>query len=334
MKAKLRERRFIEKSQSMSIKRIFFLFFALSLILSGCGASKPKSYTIGVVNYLGILQPIYDGFKAGLADLGYVEGENITFIYNGVVEPERSAIEAEIQNLVDQDVDLIYAMGTLPTLVARDIVAGTDIPVVFAPVIDPVGEGAVDSIAQPGGNVTGVQNANFSPKGLEWLLKIVPETEVVYVFYHPDDEVSLTVVQPLPEAAASLGVELALTPVNSAEDALPIVQTLPPGASILIIPTPTLGSFTPVKELAVELNIPIGSHEQPAESTLFSYSVDWPTQGRQAARMADQIFNGAKPADLPVETAELFLTINLPIAQELGVVVPDEILNQADTIIR
>ena len=307
----------------------------LALVMSGCGsAPQPKTYKIGVVNYLDILQPIYDGFKAGLADLGYVEGENITFIYNGAVAPEQSAIEAEIQSLIDQDVDMIYAMGTLPTLVAKDLVAGTDIPVVFAPVIDPVGEGAVDSIAQPGGNVTGVQNANYSPKGLEWLLKIVPETETVYVFYHPEDEVSLTVSQALPDAAKTLGVGLELTPVNTPEEALPIVQNLPAGASILIIPTPRLGPLTPVKDLAVELNIPIGSYDQPADGTLFSYKVDWPTQGRQAARMADQIFKGAKPADLPVETAELFFTVNLPIAQTYGIVIPDEILNQADTILR
>lgn len=229
---------------------------------------------------------------------------------------------------------MIYAMGTLPALVAKDLVAGTDMPVLFAPVIDPVGEGVVESIAQPGGNVTGVQNANFSPKGLEWLLKIVPETEIVYVFYHPEDEVSLTVAQPLPDTAKSLGIELVLTTINSVEDALPIVQNLPAGASILIIPTPTLESLAPVKELAVERNIPIGSYEQPADGTLFSYAVDWPSQGRQAARMADQILKGAKPADLPVETADPFFTVNLPIAQKYGIVISDQILNQADTIIR
>lgn len=306
-----------------------------AMLMGACGAApETKTYKVGVVNYLDILQPIYDGFKAGLADLGYVEGENITFIYNGAVAAERSAIEAEIQSLIDQDVDMIYAMGTLPTLVAKDLVAGTDIPVLFAPVIDPVGEGVVDSIAQPGGNVTGVQTANYSPKGLEWLLAIVPETEIVYVFYHPNDEVSLTVSQALPDAAENLGVELALTPVNSADEALPIVQSLPAGASILMIPTPTFGALTSVEELAVELQIPIGSYDQPANNTLFSYMVDWPTQGRQAARMADQILKGAQPADLPVETADPFFTINLPIAQKLGIVVPDSILNQADTILR
>lgn len=313
----------------------FTTLILLAMLMSACGnAPEAKTYTIGVVNYLDILQPIYDGFKAGLADLGYVEGENITFIYNGAIAPERSAIEAEVQSLIDQDVDMIYAMGTLPALVAKDLVAGTDMPVLFAPVIDPVGEGVVESIAQPGGNVTGVQNANFSPKGLELLLKIVPETEIVYVFYHPNDEVSLTVSQALPDAAKSLGVELALTPVNSADEALPIVQSLPAGASILMIPTPTFGALTSVEKLAVELNIPVGSYDQPSNNTLFSYMVDWPTQGRQAARMADQILKGAKPADLPVETADPFFTVNLPIAQQYGIVISDQILNQADTIIR
>jgi ABC-type sugar transport system substrate-binding protein len=79
----------------------------LSLLLTACGgATQAKTFTIGAVNYFPLLDPIFDGFKAGMADLGYVEGENVTYIYNGTMEPDPQVIDREIESLLAQDVDL------------------------------------------------------------------------------------------------------------------------------------------------------------------------------------------------------------------------------------
>ncbi len=317
-------------------KRFLFVFFAFSLVLTACanGASKAKTYKIGAVNYLAGLEPAYEGLKAGLGELGYEEGKNTVYIYHGITEPTPVELEAEIKALLDENVNMLFTMGTLPAQVAKQVVAGTSIPVIFAPLIDPVGEGVVDSISRPGGNVTGVQNANRAAKALEWLIKIAPETKTVCVFYNSHDEVSLTALHPLPETAAQLGVALTPIEVQTPEEAMRAVPTLPEDASILIVPTPTLANMDSVKKLALERRIPIGAYDQGPANVLFSFSVDWYLQGKQASRLAAQVLKGVKPADLPVETAESYLTINLKQANEIGFEFSDEILTQAHTILR
>jgi putative ABC transport system substrate-binding protein len=310
----------------------------LSLLLTACGgATQAKTFTIGAVNYFPLLDPIFDGFKAGMADLGYVEGENVTYIYNGTMEPDPQVIDREIESLLAQDVDLIFTIGTLPTLRAKQAVEGTDIPVVFAPVINPVEEGVVESIRHPGGNVTGIQNGTIIPKALEWLLKIVPEATKVYVPYNPVDKVSVTSAALLLEAAFTLGVELVLDVVDTPEEVVAAIETLPGDVVIFIVPVPNIEPrISDIIKVATERGIAAGStnvHHVEA-GALVAYGPDFLPMGEQAARLADQALRGTDPADLPVETAEYFLTINLQAAEALGLNIPDEMLEQADTIIR
>jgi putative ABC transport system substrate-binding protein len=98
--------------------------------------------------------------------LGYVEGKNVTYIYHGVLEPDPQVIAREVKSLMDQKVDLFLTLGTLPALAAKKAIQGTNIPVVFAPSLNPVQEGIVESLSRPGGNVTGIQNGYAVPKTL------------------------------------------------------------------------------------------------------------------------------------------------------------------------
>jgi len=310
---------------------------AASFLLTACGVigAQPKTYTIGVVNYVPTLETVVEGFKAGMAELGYVEGQNVTYIYHGVLQNDPQVIGAEVQALMDAKVDMFFTVGTPTTLAAKTAVEGTNIPVVFAPVVNPVGEGAVASLSRPGGNVTGVQSVNNAPKALEWLVRLAPETKQVYVFYNPKDETSVLVLKPLPDAAAQVGVELVPTQVASPEEFLASMKTLPEGAAILLIPMPSLSSATAeIKKLAIELGIPTGGYNDPGDDVIFGYTTDRFSQGGQAARLADKIFKGAKPADLPVETAESFLRINVKTADTIGLHIPDEFLKEADTVLR
>ena len=146
---------------------------ALCLLLSGmlltaCGGAAPaRTYNIGVLSYSPTLGQVFEGFKAQMAALGYEEGKNVTYIYHNALEPGPQALEREVKRLMDQKVDLFLTTGTRPTLAAKKAVEGTNIPVVFAPVIMPVKEGIVESLSRPGGNVTGVQNGDTIPKALE-----------------------------------------------------------------------------------------------------------------------------------------------------------------------
>jgi putative ABC transport system substrate-binding protein len=135
------------------------------------GETQDKTFTVGIVNEVLVLSPVVEGFKAGMTDLGYTEGENIVYIYNGPT-PASQAIDDEMESLLAQDVDLILSVGGLPTRRAKQAVEGTDMPVVFGLVSNPVGLGIVESIARPNGNLTGVQVGIETPKSLEMLVKI------------------------------------------------------------------------------------------------------------------------------------------------------------------
>ena len=309
----------------------------LSLLLTACGGAKPKTYTIGVVSESIPLEVVVNGFKAGMTELGYVEGKNVTYIYHGAVGPDSQKNDAEFKSLMGQKVDLLLALGTMPPVAAKKAVEGTGTPVVFAPVRNPVEAGIVASIRHPGGNVTGIQTINTTPKALEWLLKVAPGTKQVHVPYNPADPAVLTTIQSLSDAAPKLGVELVAHEVSSGEEELAAIRALPKDSAILFIVSQSLTpSLKDASQLAAELRIPTGADRISAtgDTVLFRLQTDLPRAGKQAAGLADKIFKGTKPGDLPVETAESSLSINLKTAQAIGLNVPDEILRQVDNVIR
>ena len=311
-------------------------FLCTGLLLTACGGvTSTKLYTIGVVNYYAVLEPVLAGFKAQMAASGYVEGQNVTYIYHGVIENDAAVLGAEVKRLLDQQVDLLLTLGTRPTVAAQQAVAGMHIPVVFAPVMNPVKQGIVESIARPGGNITGVQVIDGAPKAVEWLLKLVPGTKTVYVPYHPADAAAVMAVKPLPEAAAQLGVELVLDAAHTPEEVLAAIDALPKDAAILFVHTPGLEARgNAIRHHAMARGIPAGAYALPADDVLFAYRTNPADIGKQAARLADQIFQGKQPADLLVATAEFFLRINLKTATAIGLDIPDGLLRQADTVMR
>jgi putative ABC transport system substrate-binding protein len=325
----------MQSSRQFRYSPVLIVFVIAGLLLSACGSlGGPKTYKIGIVNYVATLGDVIQGFKTAMAEYGYVDGQNITYIYNGVMPNDPEVIGVEVQSLLDQKVDMLFTVGTVTTVVAKEATLGTDLPIVFAPVLNPVGEGVVDSIAHPGGNVTGVQTVNNGPKALEWLVKLAPETKQVYVF-HANDGVTLNVIKSLPDVAAQLNVEVMSTEAASGEEVMSIMRTLPENSGILMVPFPTLAAATDdIKHLAIELGIPTGGYNDPGNDVVFGYTTDRAAQGAQAARLANLIFKGSNPGELPVETAESFLRINVKTADSIGLGIPDEILRQADTVLR
>src|SRR5438445_1615775 len=310
------------------------------LLLTACGGTTPaRTYTIGVVNYVAALEPVLTGFKARMAASGYVEGKNVTYLYHGALAPDPQVIERELKDLLGQKVDLFLTLGTRPALVAKKALAGTTIPVVFAPVINPVGEGIVASLLRPGGNATGVQDGDTLPKAFEWLHKIVPHATQVHVLYHPRDTVAHASINPLRTIAPSLGIDLVLDEVHSPAEARAAIATLPKEAAIFVVPTPSLEPLSTLIEVAVQYGIAVGASNHSYLSSMqagavVTYAGSFPAMGQQAARLADQIVKGTKPADLPVETAEHFLHINIHTATAIGLDIPDEYLRQADMVVR
>ena len=161
------------------------LFIIANLLLVACGENQ-KTYTIGVVNPTSGLDDTVEGFKKGMAELGYIEGKNLTYIYEGAVNSIET-LDPVAQRLVEANVDLILSITTPATQAAQRATADTDIPVVFVPVTDPVGAGLVESLRQPGGNMTGITFGLQEGRRLEWLLQIVPTIKQIYIPHNPDD---------------------------------------------------------------------------------------------------------------------------------------------------
>jgi putative tryptophan/tyrosine transport system substrate-binding protein len=298
--------------------------------LVACTPAPPVK-TVGIVNYMAALQPTVDGLKAGLNDLGQADGHQVRFVFNGLAGPDLPGVEAEVRKLIEQKVDVLFVVGTPPAQAARKLMGTSGPPVVFAPLMDPVGFGVVNSLTETDPRMTGVHNANLSAKAVEWMKKIVPQARQVHIFHSGKDAVSDGILK-----ALALQTILPVTGhrVTSSDEALAMLPGLPAGASMLVVPTPSLSGLLPVQAAALARGIPVGAYNMPADNALFAYSVDWYRQGRQAARLVDRLLKGATPAQLPIEAAESYLTLNLSLAARHRFNLPDAYLAQADQIVR
>jgi putative ABC transport system substrate-binding protein len=316
---------------------LIIIFIITGLLLTACGGDQDKTYTIGVVNLTPVLEDTVASFKKSMTELGYTEGENITYIYEGPTS-SIDKLDPVAQGLVAADVDLILSITTPATQAAQRATAGADIPVVFVPVTDPVGAGLVDSLRQPGGNITGITFGVQEARRLEWLMQIAPTVEQIYAPYNPDDPAPVSALETVREAAAKLGVELITREARNPEEVTAAVENIPEEAdAIFLLPDSLIGTRVPdLMKTAIELQLPTSgaSFDAVKNNTLIGYGPDPSRSGKQAARLVDRILRGVKPADLPVETAEFYLAINLKVAEAIGLDIPDEILRQADTIIR
>jgi putative ABC transport system substrate-binding protein len=328
----------MKHNQPLKYWLIFVVLFIITgLSLAACDNDQ-KTYTIGVINIVPALDNTLEGFKEGMTELGYTEGENITYIYEGATT-DIDKLDSVAQGLVAAEVDLILSITTPATQAAQRATVDTDIPVVFVPVTDPVSAGLVDSLKQPGGNVTGITFGVQEGRRLEWLVQIVPTIEQIYIIYNPEDRSPVLALEILNETAATLGVELITREVRNSEEIMAAIENIPEEADAFFLLPDSLVStrLTELLKAAAELQLPTSGaniEDVTAHGVLISYAMQQISAGKQAARLADQILRGTKPADLPVETAEFYLAINLKTAEAIGLDISDEILLQADIIVR
>jgi putative ABC transport system substrate-binding protein len=321
----------------MKHKRCFLLVLVVLMVLpvAACGEKEAESFTIGVVNLTPLLDYVLDGFKAGMSDLGYTEGDNLFYVYQGPVGVDE--LEATIQSFIEEDVDLILALSTPAAQAAKRVSAGSDVPVVFVPITDPIAAGLVDSLMHPGGNLTGIAFGAQEPRRLEWLIKADPTIEQIYVPYNPDDPAPVAALETVSETAVKLGVELVTREVRNDEEVIAGVANIPEEADAIFTLPDSLVTKNTDKyiEAAIKLRLPFsGGTTHVEQGALIAYGMDLFMGGRQAAHLADQILQGADPGGLPVETAEFFLMINLKTADAIGLEISDDVLEAADTLIR
>jgi putative ABC transport system substrate-binding protein len=323
---------------------VMTLLVVVCVFLSGCGDKKQKVYRVGIVFGVETFIDIADGFRAKMAELGYVEGENIVYDLqklNADPTAEKSAAEKFVQD----NVDMIFAFPTEPALAAKAATQGTDIPVVFA-LAGIEGNNLIDSVSEPGGNITGVRfpGPEITVKRLDILHELVPQAKRVYIIYDPNYPTAPSALKDLRPAASSLGLTLVEDPVKNIEELKAALQKRTELENIgidaiLIMPeilTQSPDGFSAVLTFANKHNLPIGgSLVYTAElGALFSYIPDNLEMGMQAATMADKIFKGIPTGTIMVVTPVSYLRLNYKVIQGFGLKVPQGLLSMAVEIIR
>jgi len=282
----------------------------------------------------------YDrAFLQGMGELGYVEGKNLVIEWR-FADGEYERLPTLAAELVRLKVDVIVA-PTSPAIRAAQK-ATTTIPIVFPSTGDPVGSGFVASLARPGGNITGLSNANLdiSPKLLEFLLTVAPRLSRVALLGNPDSSSHSAILKSVQAAALQQGgVRVFSVEVRTREEIERgfVLMTQQRADGVIIAPDALFtGQVRQIASLAAKHRLPsitqLRLHVEAGG--LMSYGQHFRESYRRAATYVDKILKGAKPADLPVEEPTKFeLVINRTTAQALGLTIPPSLLQRADQII-
>jgi putative ABC transport system substrate-binding protein len=306
------------------------------------GARAQAPVKIARIGFLGLAPASawsgeVNALRAGLRELGYVEGKNIALDFRWATSVgEMSTLAKE---LVRMNVDVIFAPASTQVEPARE--ATKTIPIVFAQHADPVGTGHVASLSHPGGNITGVSMVltELAAKGLEILKQAIPSAIRFGILSNPTTPSHVKVVNEIEVAGKILGVQLLMTPVRTVEDFDVAFSTMirEQADGFLVPPSPLTNSQPiPLAVLGLKYRLPgmFGNKGNVTAGGLMSYGADFNYMYRHAAIYIDKILKGEKPSDLPVEQASKYdLVLNLKTAKALGLELPPTLLARADEVI-
>ena len=315
---------------------------AFTLASSGDLAHTQQTGKIFRIGFLDVstasgMAVLIDAFREELTKLGWTEGKNFIIEYR-FTEGKNDRLPELAADLVRSKVDLIVVTGGPAPVAAKK--ATTTIPIVMASGGDPVGAGLVASLARPGGNVTGLSSLNpeLNTKRLEILKDAIPRLSRVGFLRSP-----VTNLQVKETRAAATSLKLRLEEIETEPDpkGLEIAFQTANEKRVGAIMTITTRRFFAQRKRIVEL---AGKHRLPAihfqkefveEGGLMSYGADYDDLYRRAAVYVDKILKGAKPADLPVQQATKFeFIINLNAAKQIGLTIPNRVLERANQVIK
>jgi putative ABC transport system substrate-binding protein len=278
------------------------------------------------------------GFRQGLKEAGYVEGQNVAIEYRWA-DGQYDRLPAMAAELVRRQVAVIVA-NSPGNLAAK--VATTTIPIVFTTASDPVQIGLVASLARPGGNVTGAIQfgVEVTPKQLELARELVPTATVIAVLVNPTNPNAEPVLRELKAAARILGVQLHVLHASAEREFDTVFASLgqPRAGALVIGPDPLfIAQSEQLAASALRHAVPAISsiRDFVAAGGLMSYGGSNPDMYRIAGVYAGRILKGDKPADLPVQqTTKVELVINMKTAKALGLTIPETLLATADEVIQ
>ena len=305
-------------------------------------ARAQQSAKLRTIGFLGAGAPSSHGqcfaaFVQRLRDLGWMEGRTVA-IEDRWTEGHDERFAKIVTEFIRLKVDVIVTNATTAALAAKQ--ATSVIPIVFAAAADPVGTGLVASLAQPGGNVTGLSNqsTDLAAKRLELLREVVPNLNRLAIIAHVGAPIVVLELGEVQAAARALGIEVGILEIRRTQDiALAFAAFKGRAEALYVCSDPLLLiNRIHINTLALGARLPTmhGFRDYVEAGGLMSYGPNIPHQYRRAADYIDMILRGAKPADLPVEQPTKFdLTINLVTAQALRLTIPPMLLARADEVI-
>ena len=331
----------------MKIRRALAAVAGAALLLTGCGggaepeggtdpAGSPTSardaVTINAVTIVShpSLDAVYEGIKEGLADAGYVEGDNLTIELQNP-QGDQSTLTNIANTYASSDADLFVAIATPPAQALAQLIQ--DRPIVFASVTDPVAAELVESLEAPGGNVTGTSDQLPTDEQLKVILEIDPEVESVGIVYSSAEVNAEVQAGKAIEAGRELGVEVKTATIANSSEVQQAAESLDVDAYFVLVDNTVVSAMEAMVQVAEQKQalLVTSDNDSVARGAAAALSTDYRAQGRQTADVIVQILEGADPAETPVQLQEsLEFVVNPAAAERMGTTIPDEVLAKAD----
>ena len=309
-------------------------------LLSFAQQQPARTFRIGVLglNSLSSTPAVYDSFRQGLRELGYVEGKNLELEYRWA-EGHSERLPGLAAELVNLRLDAIFTSSPQAVLAAKK--ATSTLPIVFAGVGDPVALGIVASLARPGGNITGLTNFGraASNKRLELLKECVPRLSSVAVLLNSLSPGHPILLKETQDAAHALKLTLLALEVRGPDDFDRAFAAAVAGRAqaLLTLADPLMNAHAKrIVDFTAERRLPAIFHRSEFVDAggLMSYAPNLTAEFRRAAGVVGKVLKGVKPADLPVEEpTKLELVVNMKTAKALGITIPQSIMVRADRVI-
>jgi putative ABC transport system substrate-binding protein len=324
-------------------------FYLVAILVPACFCLAEAQQTAKAMPRIGFIYstgapgspaPLFDAFRLGLRDLGYVEHKNVA-IERRYAEGRLDRMPAFVNDIVQQKVDVIVAVNNVVIRAAKK--ATKMIPIVMISSVDPVAAGYVKSFAHPAGNITGLAwlNRDISAKRVELLKELLPKMSRIGILWDADGPGPAVAIKEYTAAAQAFKLELhsfeVRGPTPDLAGAFEAAKTSRLDA-LIVVGNPLLGQRAKqIFDFATKNRLPSmteGGRYVDAGG-LISYGASLADLHRRAAEFVVKILKGAKPGDLPVKLASQFeIFINLKTSQQLGVVIPQHVLGQADKVIQ
>lgn len=313
------------------MKKILFAALAATLCLTGCAKKTgDKVLKIGVIQLVEhpALDANYKGFVDGLAEAGYVDGQNIKIDYQNAQGEQANCVTIS-QKLINDGDDLIFAIATPAAQAVANLTK--KIPILVSSVTDPETAKLVKSNAKPGTNVSGTSDLTPCAAQMSLLKKLVPNAKKVGMLYCSSEQNSYFQIKLAEKACENLGLEYVEATVSNSNEIQQVTQNLCGKVDVIYSPTDNMiaAGMALVAQVATENGIPTicGEEGMVKSGGLATYGINYYELGKQTAAMAVEILkNGKNPAEMPIQYLDKCdLAVNEKTAQKLGIKIPSDL---------